>query len=35
MQKICCFGELLLRFSPALQGVWIDTVTMPIFIGGY
>jgi 2-dehydro-3-deoxygluconokinase len=34
MQKICCFGELLLRFSPALQGVWIDTATMPVFIGG-
>jgi 2-dehydro-3-deoxygluconokinase len=34
MQKICCFGELLLRFSPALKGVWIDTATMPIFIGG-
>ncbi len=34
MQKICCFGELLLRFSPVLNGVWIDKAEMPIFIGG-
>lgn len=31
---VCCFGELLLRFSPASQGRWIEQSAMPVFIGG-
>lgn len=34
MGKILCFGELLLRFSPQLQGAWIRQNTMPVFTGG-
>ena len=34
MQKILCFGELLLRFSPRLQGEWIRKNTMPVYVGG-
>ena len=33
-KKIFCFGELLLRFSPALGGEWISQSSMPVFIGG-
>ncbi|MBS1598270.1 MAG: sugar kinase [Bacteroidetes bacterium] len=32
--KILCFGELLLRMSPALQGEWIKQASMPVYIGG-
>ncbi|QJW92348.1 sugar kinase [Spirosoma taeanense] len=34
MQKVCCFGELLLRFSPLGNGEWIRQAAMPVFIGG-
>lgn len=34
MKKICCFGELLLRFSPQLQGEWIHHASMPVYVGG-
>ena len=34
MTKICCFGELLLRFSPVAQGEWIRQASMPVFVGG-
>ncbi|MEN9600018.1 MAG: hypothetical protein RL596_2339 [Bacteroidota bacterium] len=34
MIRICCFGELLLRMSPALGGEWINNASMPIYIGG-
>jgi 2-dehydro-3-deoxygluconokinase len=34
MTKICCFGELLLRFSPIAQGEWIRQASMPVFVGG-
>jgi 2-dehydro-3-deoxygluconokinase len=34
MSKILCFGELLLRLSPQLDGVWIEHNNMPVFIGG-
>ena len=34
MKKVFCFGELLLRFSPALQQEWIHTQSMPVHIGG-
>ncbi|MFT3980596.1 MAG: sugar kinase [Ferruginibacter sp.] len=31
---ICCFGELLMRFSPAMHGKFIAEHSMPVFIGG-
>jgi 2-dehydro-3-deoxygluconokinase len=34
MKKVFCFGELLLRLSPALNGQWIQQSVMPVFIGG-
>lgn len=34
MQKIFCFGEALLRFSPVLGGEWIKHNNMPFYIGG-
>ena len=34
MKKVFCFGELLLRFSPALQQEWIHKQLIPIYIGG-
>jgi 2-dehydro-3-deoxygluconokinase len=34
MSKILCFGELLMRLSPVLNGEWIRQSTMPVFIGG-
>ncbi|MFC4262049.1 PfkB family carbohydrate kinase [Ferruginibacter yonginensis] len=34
MQKVSCFGELLLRMSPQLNGQWIKEANMPLHIGG-
>ena len=34
MHKVLCFGELLLRFSPQLNGQWISQSNMPVYIGG-
>ena len=34
MGKILCFGELLLRFSPALNGQWLKTHEFPVYLGG-
>ncbi len=34
MNKILCFGELLLRMSPALHGKWLNNATMPVYTGG-
>ena len=34
MNKVCCFGELLLRFSPVSDGEWIRQTAMPVFVGG-
>jgi len=34
MNKILCFGELLLRMSPALEGEWLRQSSMPVYIGG-
>ena len=34
MDKVFCFGELLLRFSPQLQGKWINDARMPVYVGG-
>jgi len=33
MNKVFCFGELLLRMSPE-PGAWIDQASMPVYIGG-
>jgi 2-dehydro-3-deoxygluconokinase len=32
--KVCCFGELLLRMSPELNGKWIEDASIPFYIGG-
>jgi 2-dehydro-3-deoxygluconokinase len=32
--KVCCFGELLLRMSPELNGKWINDAAIPFYIGG-
>jgi 2-dehydro-3-deoxygluconokinase len=34
MSKVFCFGELLLRMSPAMQGQWLHQAMMPVYIGG-
>ena len=31
---VLCFGEILLRMSPALNRKWIQNASMPVFIGG-
>lgn len=32
--SVFCFGELLLRFSPSLNGQWIRQSVAPVYIGG-
>lgn len=32
--SVCCFGELLLRYSPVLERKWIHDATMAVYIGG-
>ncbi|RYF71343.1 MAG: sugar kinase [Cytophagaceae bacterium] len=34
MSTICCFGEVLLRFSPVANGGWIQQSVMPVYVGG-
>jgi len=34
MSNVLCFGELLLRLSPQLNGEWIRKNNMPVFVGG-
>jgi 2-dehydro-3-deoxygluconokinase len=34
MGKILCFGELLMRFSPANDGQWLKENTLPVYLGG-
>lgn len=34
MNKVLCFGELLLRLPPAHGGEWLRENNMPVFIGG-
>jgi len=34
MHKIFCFGEILLRMSPVLNGCWLQQNNMPVYIGG-
>ena len=31
---VCCFGELLLRFSPQINAGFIKDAVMPVFVGG-
>lgn len=33
-KTICCFGELLLRFSPVMNGEFIKGASIPVYIGG-
>ncbi|MBA2499691.1 MAG: sugar kinase [Chitinophagaceae bacterium] len=34
MNKVFCFGELMLRFSPHLEGKWLKDSVMPVYAGG-
>jgi 2-dehydro-3-deoxygluconokinase len=34
MKKVFCFGELLLRYSPRLNGQWIHDAAMAVYVGG-
>jgi 2-dehydro-3-deoxygluconokinase len=34
MKKVFCFGELLLRMSPQLNGGWLNDASMPVYLGG-
>lgn len=34
MSKVLCFGELLLRLSPEVNGEWLKQHQMPVFLGG-
>ncbi|HTS43282.1 MAG TPA: sugar kinase [Puia sp.] len=34
MNKVFCFGEILLRMSPALQGEWLRKSAMDLYLGG-
>lgn len=34
MNTVFCFGELLLRISPALHGEWIRNANMSVYVGG-
>jgi 2-dehydro-3-deoxygluconokinase len=34
MKKVFCFGEILLRMSPALNGAWLKNASIPVYIGG-
>jgi 2-dehydro-3-deoxygluconokinase len=33
-KKVVCFGELLMRMSPELNGKWIKDMVMPVHVGG-
>jgi 2-dehydro-3-deoxygluconokinase len=34
MKKVFCFGEILLRMSPDINGEWIKNSSMSVYIGG-
>lgn len=34
MGKILCFGEPLMRFSPAVEGQWLKNNNLSVFLGG-
>src|SRR5450631_239767 len=34
MGKILCFGEILMRFSPAADGQWLKSANLPVYLGG-
>lgn len=34
MDKVFCFGEILLRLSPVLNGKWLEENRLPVYMGG-
>ena len=34
MNKVLCFGELLLRLSPSADAEWLQANELPAFVGG-
>lgn len=34
MKRIVCFGEVLMRFTPSMDGGWLKTNNIPVFTGG-
>jgi 2-dehydro-3-deoxygluconokinase len=34
VQKIFCYGEVLLRLSPVLNGHWLKNHQLPVYVGG-
>lgn len=34
MNKVLCFGEILLRLSPDVDGSWIAKASLPVYLGG-
>ncbi len=34
MNKVVCFGEILLRFTPSANGGWLKENRIPVFPGG-
>ena len=29
-----CFGEILMRFSPAADSQWLKSANLPVYLGG-
>ena len=34
MNKVVCFGEILMRFTPSMNGDWLENNTISVFPGG-
>jgi len=34
MKKVLCFGDILLRFSPDVNGDWLKNELLPVYMGG-
>jgi len=34
MKNVLCFGEILLRLSPDIEGNWLKNSSMPVYMGG-
>lgn len=34
MEKVLCFGEILLRLSPDINGTWLNDQKLPVYLGG-
>lgn len=34
MKKVLCFGDILLRMSPDINGNWLQKESLPVFLGG-